>query len=74
VVEQYDVAVDFMEMTDDRRVWARRIHVRPGVTTDVGSYLVVGDEDADPRVARVVAIDPDRNLELEVLPDWDVSL
>lgn len=63
---EYDVAVDFMDMTDDRHLWARAVDVRPGLTVIVGRYVVVGDEDADPRVARVVAIDGG-NLELEVL-------
>jgi hypothetical protein len=30
--------------------------------------VVVGDEDADPRVARILMVDADGNLELEVLP------
>jgi hypothetical protein len=29
--------------------------------------VIVGDDDADPRVARIVDIDPDGNIELEVL-------
>jgi hypothetical protein len=34
----------------------------------VGRHAIVGDDDADPKVARIVAIDADGNLELEVLP------
>jgi hypothetical protein len=29
--------------------------------------VIAGDEDAEPRVARIVDIDPDGNIELEVL-------
>ena len=66
--EPCDVVVDFMDMTDDRRLWVRPADLRSGVVPAVGSHVVVGDEDADPRVARVVATDPDGNVELEVLP------
>ena len=63
----YDVTVDFMDMTGGRRLWARRCDVREGVNLDVGDHVVVGDEDADARVALVTALDEDGNLELEVL-------
>lgn len=67
VPDTYDIAVDFMDMTDDRRLWARPADTRPGFEAVVGRYVVVGDDDADPRVARIVAIDDNGNLELEVL-------
>jgi hypothetical protein len=67
VTTEYDLAVDFMDMTDDRRLWARRSDARNGFRAEVGGYVVVGDEDADPRVARIVDIDPGGNIELEVL-------
>ena len=64
-----EVAVDFMDMTKERRLWARSADVRrKGVECSVGRHVVVGDEDADPKVARIVAIDTDGNLELEILP------
>lgn len=65
--DQFDVAVDFMDMTDDRRLWARPVDARAGIDLVVGHHVIVGDYDADPRVARIVAIDDDGNLELEVL-------
>jgi len=68
VADTYDIAVDFMDMTNDLRLWARPADLRPGFDASVGVHVVVGDEDAEPRVARVVAIDPDGNLELQVLP------
>ena len=67
-IERCDVVVDFMDMTADRRLWVRPVDVRAGVEVVVGSHIVVGDDDADPRVARVTAIDPDGDVELEVLP------
>lgn len=63
----YDVAVDFMDMTNDRRLFARLKDAGPAVVVAVGGYLVVGCEDADPAVARVLSIDPDGVMELEVL-------
>ncbi len=63
----YDVAVDFMDMTNDRRLFARLKDARPAAVVPVGGYLVVGCEDADPAVARVLSIDPDRVIKLEVL-------
>jgi hypothetical protein len=67
VADSYDIAVDFMDMTNDLRLWARPADLRPGVEPSVGRHVVVGDEDAEPRVARIVAIDADGNLELQVL-------
>lgn len=66
--DDYEIAVDFMDMTNDRRLWVRASDSRPGVELSVGRHVVVGDEDADPRVARIVAVDADGNIKLEVLP------
>lgn len=68
MADTYDIAVDFMDMTDDRHLWVRATDVRPGFEAVVGRHAVICDEDADPRVARIVAIDDNGNLELEVLP------
>jgi hypothetical protein len=68
VADPYDIVVDFMDMTDDLRLWVRPADLRPGFEPSVGLHAVVGDEDADPRVARIVTIDAEGNLELEVLP------
>jgi len=68
VADSCDIAVDFMDMTNDRRLWARPADLRGGFAPVVGRYAIVGDDDADPKVARIVAIDADGNLELEVLP------
>ena len=61
----YDVAVDFMDMTDARRLWARPVDARDGLDLSVGRHVIVGDEDADPRVARIV--DDEGKLYLTVL-------
>lgn len=68
VHDEYEIAIDFMDMTNDRHLWARAVDARPGLDLSVGRHVVVGDEDADPKVARIVAVDADGNVELEVLP------
>jgi len=65
---RYEIAVDFMDMTNDRRLSALATDARAGLDLSVGRHVVVGDEDADPKVARIVAVDADGNVELEVLP------
>lgn len=64
----HDISVDFMDMTDDRRLWARTADARPGTRLSIGSHVVVGDDGADPSVARILTIDGDGLIELEVLP------
>ena len=64
----YDLAVDFMDMSDDRRLWTRSLDATTDVEFTPGSHVVVGDDDADPKVARVVSVDADGNIELEILP------
>jgi hypothetical protein len=65
--DAYDIAVDFMDMTNDRRLWARPADVRPGVDAAIGRHYIVCDEGADPLVARIVSFDSRGNIELEVL-------
>ena len=67
MADEYDIAVDFMDMTDDRRLWACAVDARPGFAAVVGRYAVVGDDDAELRVARILSVDADGNIELEVL-------
>lgn len=67
MADTHDIAVDLMDMTDDRHIWVRAADVRQGLAFEVGAHAVVGDEDADPRVAQVVSIDERGNLELEIL-------
>jgi hypothetical protein len=42
----HDIAVDFMDMTDDGRLWTRLSDVRRGFVPVAGQYAVVGCEDA----------------------------
>lgn len=66
-MSSYDVALDYMDMTDDRRIWVRSVDVRDGLDLEVGQHVIVGDDDADSSVAKVVAFDRDL-IQLEVLP------
>ncbi len=63
----YDLAVDFMDMRADRRLWTRLVDARPGFVPIPGSYVTVGTEDADCAVARILSADAEGRIELEVL-------
>lgn len=39
MADDYEVAVDFMDMTKDRRLWARSVDVRPDVKLTVGRHV-----------------------------------
>ena len=63
----WDLWVDFQRMQDNRRLLARAKNARPGLALVAGMYLVVGSEDAEPAVARVLTVTADGSVELEVL-------
>ncbi len=63
----YDIAVDFMDMTNDDRLWTRMKDVRPGVVPIAGQYAIVGCEDADPAVAQIISVDIENGIMLQVL-------
>ena len=64
---EYDIAVDFMDMTADRRLWTRLVDARDDFIPIAGRHVVVGCDDADPAVARILSVDADGRIELEVL-------
>ena len=64
----HDIAIDFMDMYDDGRVWARLADARPGLVPVAGRYVIVGCHDASPAVAKILRVDHDGRIELEVLP------
>ena len=63
----YDIAVDFMDMTRDGRLWTRLKDVRPGFVPIAGRYAIVGCEDAEPAVALIVTVDIEEGVQLQVL-------
>ena len=56
------------------RLWVRACDARAGLDVTVGCHVVVGDQDVDPRVARIVAIDADVSIEFEASPTDDLHL
>ncbi|MGH9244279.1 MAG: hypothetical protein ACRD29_08165 [Acidimicrobiales bacterium] len=67
MTNDYDIWVDFMSMTNDRRLWTRMKDVRPGFVPIAGQYAVVGCEDAFPAVAQIITVDIERGIQLQVL-------
>ena len=67
-MSDYELAVDFMDLTDDRRLWTRVADARSGFTPIAGRHVVVGNEDADAAVAKILSVDADGIIELLVLP------
>jgi hypothetical protein len=65
--EGCDLAVDFIDMTSDRRLWTRLQNARPGFVPIAGRHVIAGCEDADPAVARILSVNVDGRIELEVL-------
>ncbi len=66
-MNDYDLAVDFMDMTNDRRLWTRRQDARPGLVPIAGRHVIVGCDDAEPAVARILSVNAEGHIELEVL-------
>ena len=66
-MNEYDLAVDFMDMTKERRLWTRLQDARPGFVPIAGRYAIVGCEDAEPAVARILSVNAEGHIELEVL-------
>lgn len=64
----WDLWVDFMRTDSDGLTHGSMRDARPGLVLHVGDHIVVGNEDADPAVARVADIDSDGVVLLAVLP------
>lgn len=63
-----DLWVDFHRIDADGLTHAHLRDASPGVEVTEGGYLVVGDDDAEPAVAQVVAVRADGVVLLRVLP------
>ena len=64
----WDLWVDYNRTDGAGLTHTHRRHLKPGVDLIVGSYLVVGDEDADPAVAEIVSVDARGIVLVRVLP------
>jgi hypothetical protein len=67
VIMNYDIAVDFMDMTDDRRLWTRVADARHGFVPIAGQFVLTGCDDADPAVAQILSVDAKGRIELQIL-------
>jgi hypothetical protein len=63
----YDLAVDFMDMTNDRRLWTRLEDARAGFAPVAGRYVIVGCDDADSAVGQILSVNSEGHIELRVL-------
>ncbi len=64
---EIDIDVDFMDMTDDGRLWTRLKDVRSGFVPIAGEYAIVGCDDAHPAVAQIISVDIENGIVLQVL-------
>jgi hypothetical protein len=63
----YDISIDLMDMRDDG-AWARLGDARPGFVPIAGPHVVGGCRNADPAVDKILWVDHERHIELQVLP------
>jgi hypothetical protein len=64
----WDLWIDFHAQDADGLTSALVEHARPGVVVKAGTYLVVGSEDSELAIARVVSVEPDGVVHTRVLP------
>jgi hypothetical protein len=64
----WDMWIDFQAQDADGLTPALVEHARPGVTVDPGTYLLVGSDDSELAVARIVSVEPDGLVSVRVLP------
>ena len=62
----WDLWVDYLRTDGEGLTHTSVRNVSPGVILRVGEYVVVGNEDADPAVARVVSVDDDGQVAIEI--------
>ena len=64
----WDLWIDFQAQDEDGLTPALVEHARPGVEVEAGRYLLVGSDDSELAVARIVSVDPDGVVQTRVLP------
>jgi len=65
---RWDLWVDFHRVDADGLTHASLKDATDGSAIEPGRYVIVGDEDADPAVARVIEVRADGVVLLRVLP------
>ena len=68
MVVRWDLWVDYHRTDGVGLTHTNLRNAEPGVAVQVGRFLVVGNEEADPAVAEVVAIDDQGVVLVRVLP------
>lgn len=63
----WDLWIDFQAQDADGLTRAL-MDARPGVTVEAGTYLLVGSDDSELAVARIVSVEPDGIVYTRVLP------
>lgn len=66
-VRTWDLWVDYLRTDGDGLTHTSVRNAGPGVSLRVGAHVVVGNEDADPAVTRVVSVDDDGVVLVAVL-------
>jgi len=64
----WDLWIDFQAQDADGMTPALVEHARPGTSLEAGTYVLVGSDDSDVAVARVVSVEPDGLVYTRVLP------
>ncbi len=64
----WDLWIDFQSEDADGLTPALVDHGRPGTTLEAGTYVLVGSDDSELAVARVVSVEPDGLVYARVLP------
>jgi hypothetical protein len=64
----WDLWIDFQAEDADGMTPALVEHARPGTTLEAGTYVLVGSDDSELAVARVVSVEPDGLVYTRVLP------
>jgi hypothetical protein len=64
----WDLWIDFQAQDEDGLTPALVEHARAGASLEPGRYVLVGSEDSELAVARIVSIDPDGVVHTRVLP------
>lgn len=64
----WDLWIDFQAEDEDGLTPALVEHARSGVTVEAGHYLIVGSDDSELAVAKVVSVDTNGVVYAKVLP------
>ena len=64
----WDLWIDFQAQDEDGLTPALVEHARPDVSVEAGRYLLVGSDDSELAVARIISVEPDGVVQTRVLP------